>query len=191
MRFMDVIGNYNIEINTEEIYKKHSADNLNKFDFEYLEEDTYISMLVSVKIFENEELIKSAILGSEGGKTGISKNSKIIEDDEIIICCGNKIFCLSIPELLLKWRIKADSITCFEIFKKEDFFIVHGELEITRLNEFGKIVWKQSGADIFITYHGENDFELNEKYIIAKDWENRIYKFDYDGNVFTDLSQFS
>ena len=81
-------------------------------------------------------------------------------------------------------------MTCFEIFKKGDFYIVHGELEITKLNENGKILWQKGGADIFTTISGKNDFKLTEKYIIATDWENRIYKFDYEGNEYTDMKQF-
>ena len=185
------IGKYKVEIFTDETYEIGSADNINNYDFEYLEtENKYNSTFVGVKIYENEELNKSILIGSEGGNTEINENSKIIEENRVLICCADKIFCLSFPELNLLWKTKADEMTCFEIFKKDDYYIVHGELEITKLNESGKILWQKGGADIFTTISGKNDFELTEKYIIATDWENRIYKFDYDGNEFTDIKQF-
>jgi hypothetical protein len=185
------IGKYIIEIFTDETYKVDSAENINEYDFEYLEaENEYNSTFVGIKLYENEELKKSILIGSEGGNTGINENSKIIEENRVIICCANKIFCLSFPELNLLWKTKADEMTCFEIFKKDNFYIVHGELEISKLDENGKILWQKSGADIFTTISGKNDFELNEKYIIATDWENRIYKFDYEGNEYTDMKQF-
>lgn len=188
---MDKKEKYKIEICTNETYGKGSTDNVNKYDFEYLEEvDKYNSTFVGIKIYENEELIKSAIIGSEGGNTGINQNSKIIEENRVLICCADKIFCLSIPELKLLWKTKADEISCFEIFKKENFYIIHGELEISKLNSEGKILWQKGGADIFTTISGTNDFELTEKYIIATDWENRHYKFDYEGNEFTNMNQF-
>ena len=185
------IGKYIIEIFTDETYEVDSAENINEYDFEYLEaENEYNSTFVGIKLYENEELKKSILIGSEGGNTGINENSKIIEENRVIICCANKIFCLSFPELNLLWKTKADEMTCFEIFKKDNFYIVHGELEISKLDENGKILWQKSGADIFTTISGKNDFELNEKYIIATDWENRIYKFDYEGNEYTDMKQF-
>lgn len=186
------IGKYKVEIFTDETYEIGSVDNINNYDLEYLEsENKYNSTFVGLKIYENEELNKSILIGSEGGNTGINENSKIIEENRILICCADKIFCLSFPELILLWKTKADEITCFEIFKRHDYYIVHGELEITKLNENGKILWQKGGADIFTTINGKNDFELTEKYIIATDWENRIYKFDYDGNDYTDMKQFN
>ena len=188
---MYIIGKYKIEIFTDKTYEVDSAENTNEYDFEYLEaENKYNSTFVGIKLYENEALKKSILIGSEGGNTGINENSKIIEENRILICCADKIFCLSFPELNLLWKTKADEMTCFEIFKKDNFYIVHGELEISKLDENGKILWQKGGADIFTTISGKNDFELNEKYIIATDWENRIYKFDYDGNEYTDMKQF-
>ena len=188
---MNIIVKYKIEIYSDETFEIDYAENLNKYDFQYFEdENKYNSTFVGVKIYENGELKRSTIIGSEGGNTGINENSKIIEQNRILICCADKIFCLSFPELNLVWKTKSDEMSCFEIFKKEDYYIVHGELEITKLNDNGKILWQKSGADIFTTVNGKNDFELTDKYIIATDWENRIYKFDYDGNDFTDMKQF-
>ncbi|MCK8143367.1 hypothetical protein MW871_16035 [Flavobacterium sp. I-SCBP12n] len=188
---MTIIGKYKVEIFAEETFESGFTDNKNKYDFEYLEtENNYISTYFCIKLFENEKLIKSIVIGSEGGKIRISENIKVIEENRIIICCGNKIFCLSLPELKLMWKTKADDICCFEVYKKSDFYIVHGEIEISKLDNNGKILWHKSGADIFTPLKGADIFELNEKYIIATDWENRIYKFDYDGNEFTDMTQF-
>jgi hypothetical protein len=59
----------------------------------------------------------------------------IIEDKRLLICCSDSIFCLSIPDLTLLWRTRADEATCFEILKYQDSYIVHGELEILRLDK--------------------------------------------------------
>ncbi|MNR58665.1 hypothetical protein D3C85_1797170 [compost metagenome] len=73
--------------------------------------------------------------------------------------------------------------TCFEIHKYQDSYIVRGELEISRLNHDGKKLWQQGGADIFITTTGEQIFELRPDYIVVNDFGNRLYQFDYDGNI--------
>ena len=80
--------------------------------------------------------------------------------------------------MTLLWRTKADTATCFEIYKYQDRSIIHGELEISRLNIRGKILWQQISADIFTTLDGENNFLLTDNYILATDWENNKYKFD-------------
>ena len=123
----------------------------------------------------------SAVIGTTGGGTEIGKNSTIIEDDRFLICCSDSVFCLSIPDLALLWRRQADEATCFEIFKYQDSYIVHCELNISRLNKNGEVLWQQSGADIFTTLDGKNDFIITENYILATDWENRQYKFDFNG----------
>ena len=89
------------------------------------------------------------------------------------------------------WKTKGDEATCFEIFKYQDSYIVHGEMEITRLDRNGNIQWQQSGADIFTTLDGQDNFKLTDDYIIATDWQNRIYKFGYGGKSHTDMQQFS
>jgi hypothetical protein len=177
-------GKYKIELQVDELYSDSSTDNLNQYQKIYFTESEYIlPTKIGIKVFQNEELIKSAIIGSIGGGTGIHNNSQIIDNDEITICCSDSIFCLSIPNLDLKWKTQADQITCFELFKKDDSYIVHGEMEITKLDSNGQIVWQQSGADIFTTEKGIDDFEITDSYIRATDWENRTYKFDFNGKV--------
>lgn len=72
--------------------------------------------------------------------------------------------------------------TCFGIFKYKEDYIIHGEVEITRLSNDGKIIWQQSGADIFTSLNSEKEDFVISEYILATDWDNRKYKFDFDGN---------
>lgn len=188
---MQRVGQYQIDIYRDENFSKGSSDNLHKYDIEHFDESEYVfPTMFGIKLFKNDVLLTSAIIGSIGGGSGIHKTSIIYEDTRILICCSDSIFCLSIPNLQLLWQTKADQATCFEIYKYQDSYIVHGEIEISRLDKNGKIVWQQSGADIFTTIDGKQDFELTDKFIIARDFESRVYKFDYDGNSFTDKTQF-
>lgn len=140
-------------------------------------------------IFQDDKLLKSAVIGSTGGKTGIGKNSIIIESGRLLVCCSDTIFCLSIPDLTLLWCKQADQITCFEIFKYLDSYIIHGEVEISRLDKNGNILWQQSSADIFTTLEGKDNFFVAENYIIATDWKNRKYKFDFNGTILQTTEQ--
>jgi hypothetical protein len=176
---------YHINIYNDGTFTEASFNHVNHYDFVYFEESPYRSTSIyGIKVFQDNALIKSAAVGAIGGATSIHETSAIIEDDRLLLCCSDTIFCLSIPDLTLLWRTQADTATCFEIYKYQDSYIVHGELEISRLDRDGKILWQQGGADIFTTINGEQDFELAEHFIMAKDFENRGYKFDYDGNIF-------
>lgn len=180
-------GKYKIELTVEESYNKNSSDNINDYSKIFFDESEFeFPTKIGLKLFENGDIIQSSIIGSIGGGTGIHRSSQIIEDDRILVCCSDSIFCLSIPELDLIWKTQADQATCFEIFKYRDSYVVHGELEISRLDYNGRIMWQQSGADIFTTPKGENDFKITEEYIKATDWDNRSYKFDFDGNLILD-----
>ena len=185
-----VIGSYSVNV-LKESYSNHSIiDNKCKYDFEYVDDNGFICpTLIGIKIFKNDTPLKSALIGAHGGGTGIHETSLICESDRIIICCSDTIFSLSIPSLSMLWKTKADPATCFEIFKYKNDYIVHGELEITRLGNDGRIIWQQGGADIFTTLNSsKDDFVINENYILATDWENRKYKFDFDGNQIQPIS---
>ena len=140
-------------------------------------------------MFKDDELLKSAIIGSSGAGIGVNDSSVIVDNDKILICCGASVFCLLISDLSLLWQTKADDVACFEIFKYRDTYIVHGELNISRLDKNGKIIWHQSGHDIFTSPDGEFSFQLTDDFIITKDWGGKIYKFDYDGNYSWGISQ--
>ena len=178
------LGKYQIRLSNQNHFSPGSADNADHFAKIYsLDEDYENSTQIGIQIFDNDEIVSSAMIGATGGASGIHKTSQIVKGNRITICCSDTVFCLSIPELELNWKIKSDEATCFEIFELKEDYIVHGELEISRISWNGEIVWQRAGADIFTTLEGkDDDFLVAEDSIIATDWENRKYRFDFDGN---------
>lgn len=175
---------YRIDIYADKTFSEGSVDNVNHYDFVYFDKsENHFPSVFGIKIFQDNTLIKSAVIGSIGGGTGVHDTSTIIEKERLLICCSDTIFCLSIPDLTLLWRTQADHATCFEIYKYQDSYIIHGELEISRLDKDGKILWQQGGADIFATLDGKDSFVITDNCILATDWENRKYKFDYNGII--------
>ncbi len=92
-------------------------------------------------------------------------------------------FCsLSISDLRLNWVTKCNNtVVCFEIFKVNNDYIIHGELSILKISSSGKIEWEFFGRDIFTTIDGIDDFYIEDNLIVAKDWGNNVYKLDSDG----------
>ena len=112
---------YRIVIYDDQTFIEGSADNVNLYNFVYFDKSEYhFPSVYGIKIFQDDTLIKSAVIGSIGGGTAIHDTSAIIEDDRLLVCCSDTIFCLSIPHLTLLWRTQADQATCFEIYKYQN-----------------------------------------------------------------------
>lgn len=172
---------YHIDVNLVNDYNADSADNLINYDLKYLDFSGFkYSTIIGIKV-SDYAVIKSAVIGGSGGATGVFKNSALIDNDKIIICCSDTIYCLSIPDLTLRWKTQADDATCFQIFKYNDSYIVHGELAISRLDNAGKILWQQTDSDIFATLQGIDDFRIMDDFILAKVWGHKTVKIDFNG----------
>ena len=171
---------YSLDIFVDHAYSLN--DSVNKYDFIYFEAPA--AHIIGIKLNESDEITKSAVIGAWGGGASVHSSSLVLEAERLVICCSDTIFCLSMPDLFLLWKTQADIATCFQIFKYQEDYIVHGELEISRLANNGEILWQQGGEDIFTTVSvSQNDFFITNKYILATDWNKRQYKFDFDGNV--------
>jgi len=180
------IEQYNLVLVDESNYSSNSTDNLFQYEQHYKNEQEYRPRTqIGVKLYDGENIISNSLISSTGGASGIHKTSQTITNNSITICCADSVFNLSIPRLKLQWMSKADDATCFQIFKYKEDFIIHGELNITRLSSNGEIMWQNSGADIFITEKGEENFELKNEIITVKDWNNHLYKFNMDGKPLT------
>lgn len=165
-------------------YRFDSTDNLKTYSKIFISGDKKsLTLLIGIELFEEEVLKSSCLIGSEGGGTWITQNSTLISEDAIVICCSNTVFKLTIPDLSLEWKTIADMATCFSIYNIAQDYIVHGELEISRLDPNGKLIWKKTGRDIWVTAEESEDFMVYDSYILATDWENNRYKIDFDGNL--------
>lgn len=182
-----VLEKHVIKFYDESDYSFDSSDNLFIYNNIYLNGDKDIlTSIIGIKLFEENDLVSSCLIGSEGGGTGIHQNSTLISYGGFVICCANTIFKLAIPDLGLEWKTKADMATCFEIYHLDKDYVVHGEMEITRLDKNGQIVWQQGGRDIWTTAEGIDDFAVYDNYILATDWDYNRYKFDFDGKLLED-----
>jgi hypothetical protein len=178
------VGNFELELLDEKDHLTSSSIVFPNYDKTFIVDSEYKpNSLIGLRVFRDDSPYSNAIIGSTGGGSGVHKSSQVIQENRIVICCSNHLFCLSIPELDLIWKTEADWATCFEVFEYNEDYIVHGELTISRLDNTGKIIWQNGGADIFTTLEGENDFFISDTHIQATDWEYNKYKFDFDGNT--------
>ncbi len=176
---------YTIEVFNGSTFSLTSNDNLEVYENIYFGEvaEQYPTSKHGIKLIDNDKEIKNCLIIGSGGATTIHPNSSILDNDNILICCSDSVFSISIVDLKLKWVKKLDMATCFQIFKIENDFVIHGELEITRINSFGNIIWQFGGADIFVSMDEEDAFQLNDNHIVLKDFTGTSYMIDFDGNI--------
>lgn len=178
---------YRIKLVNAEQYTLNSADNIESYDVEYFQGayngDRYSpTSKHGIRIFENDKEIRSAIVCETGGPTGIHEESAVITGNNLYLCCCDSVYCLSIPNLDLKWNKRLDPGTCFGIYPFKGDFIIHGELKVSRIDLNGNQKWTFGARDIFVTQDGTASFKIEEDKIYLKDWEGYEYVIDGNGN---------
>jgi hypothetical protein len=177
-----------IEVLDEPTYKFGSSDNNFNYSKHYLGNGAreYPTSKHGIKIYQDDQIIDSCIIIGSGGATDIHQNSSLLDKDQLMICCCDTIFCLILPDLELKWKAQADQATYFQIFKQQDDYIVHGELQVAKLDKDGKIKWEFGGADIFVSIDNEEAFKIESDGILLTDFAKTKYKIDFDGKLIWD-----
>ena len=166
-----------LKIINEPAYSFNSTDNSNSYRFEKNLAPDYKPSSIHGIILNDERI---ALFGNDG-YSGIDPNSAIFIDSLLYFAIGNCVACISVSPFKFIWAVEVDMSSCFGIYfqKEHGAFISHGELEITRLSQDGKVIWSSSGADIFT-----EGFELLLHCIKVADFNGKIYYLDYaNGNV--------
>ena len=140
-----------------------------------------------IRITENGIEKCSALLLESGGATGISENSFLIKNDQIYICCSDQIYSLNLTDLSANWRNQYDVATCFGIYEFDEDFIVHGEIQVSRIDKNGETKWNFSARDIFVNPDGKTEFKIIENRIELIDREGYKYELNADGKLLTEI----
>ncbi|MFN8713083.1 MAG: hypothetical protein ACK5Z2_09560 [Bacteroidota bacterium] len=177
-----------IEVIDEPAYKFGSTDNYFNYSKHYFGDDAseFPTSKHGIKIYRNDQIIDSCIIIGSGGATGVYQNSSLIDKDRIVICCCDTVFSLTLPDLELKWKTRCDLATCFQIFKQQEDYIVHGEFQVTKLDKDGNKKWEFGGADIFVSIDNEGAFKIENDGILLTDFAKTKYKIDFDGKLLWD-----
>ncbi|WP_129715149.1 hypothetical protein [Pedobacter sp. SYP-B3415] len=175
-----------VKIYSDHHYNRNSADNQYAYLREYIggETDQHDTICCGISLMKDLIIESNCILVSSGGATAVTSTSSAMNENELLVCCGDSVFCLEIPSLNLLWMKKCDLITCFQIFHYDGDYIIHGETQITRLNSHGDTVWEFIGGDIFVNL--ENDsFDMTNDNIILLDFSGESYTIGFDGQLIT------
>ena len=155
----------------------------NPYQIEIRENEAHPPQL-SVYLYQAEEEIKNVVLTGGGSVSSLWEKSALLDGDRLLIACGNEVFCILLPTLELLWHTQVDMATCFEIAPYQEDYITHGEVEISRLNKQGEILWQFSGKDIFVSpIERTPAFKTTPQGIDLVDFNYEEYHIDYEGKI--------
>ncbi len=123
----------------------------------------------------SEGVIASRAIRASGAHLPLTEHSVAAVPDQFALAIGNRICCLAIPTLALRWSIRVDPVCCYAVYSSPDHmaFISHGELDIAKIDFAGNIVWTASGRDIF---SGESAIFVN--HLEVTDWNGAKYRIE-------------
>jgi hypothetical protein len=185
---------YDIEVSVDKVFNLNSADNNFKYDFVYhdAEASKFQCSQHSIKVFVDGQLYKSAIVCAIAGGTTIHSESAVIDGADIFICCANKVFSLSLPDMTLNWMTQVDMATCFGIYKADNGLFTHGEISVSRLDRNGRILWETGLRDIVVYIDEEQRYQdafvMHDNYIALMDFNGNKYQLGFDGKFIGEQS---
>lgn len=174
---------YTVQVSDDKYYNPDSTDNINKYDAFYSGGDRIyrLTSIHAIKLYNvTDELIRCVGVACSGGGTTIHDNSALVKNNRLFVCCADSVFCLELPSLNLLWVSKCDWATCFGIYSYKNDFIINGELEISKINDDGHVLWKYSDRDIFTSLSSDEQFNIVEDKIFVPVWEHGIRIIDAD-----------
>ncbi len=173
---------YVIELSDIDTLGNNLVDNNSNYDLAYKADEEKGSQH-TIKIFEDNQLYKSALICASGGTT-IHEHSAVIDGNAIFICCGVNVFSLSLPDLALNWITEVDMAICFGIYEADNGLFTHGELTVTRLSQTGEIIWSEGLRDIIVNTDENNEqeaFVMHDTYISLLDFSGNKYQLGFNG----------
>lgn len=172
-----------VEIKIDQTYTVDSTDNryydvvLNPCN--YKKSDMSKTFSIHVDLLEKEFCI--ALIGPF---YIYDDNCAVLEDETLTILQDNTITQIRITDGTIIHHIELDCFGCnFAIYKIDNGYVLHGEIEITMLDlDFIK-KWSFSGKDIFASVSGKQSFEICDNFICLYDFGDNYYEIDFNGNL--------
>ncbi|GLB29457.1 hypothetical protein LAD12857_13800 [Lacrimispora amygdalina] len=174
---------YIVNIAVDTTYTVDSADNKPYdlvFNPDNMKHNDYSKTFCIEVVMQEQTKIMALI----GGLYCYDSDCAILEGDILTVLQNNMITQIDFSSNRLVLHKVLDTFGCnFGIYRKSNYYIIYGEIEITRLNEQFEKVWAFSGGDIFVSQNERCPFELEDDKIKLNDWNGNYYEIDLNGNL--------
>ena len=107
----------------------------------------------------------------------------VLNNEKLIIAKFNTIYEINLLRSEARYKQFTDLAGAIGLYKLDDGYIIHGEMEILKLDFELNIIWQFCGADIFVSPQGEKSFKLLEDKVELVDFENNRYTINLNGEL--------
>ena len=171
---------YRVYIEVDTTYTVKSVDN-KRYDLIFEVEDYpkgHMYKTFSITVINDKEKYSIALVGSLYSEV---YQCAVLKDNELVVLMDNTIIFIDIENInIIKDVLITDFGICFAIYKFKNGYVIHGELDVIKLDSSGGVEWRFSGADMFATSKGDN-FTILKNEIIVEDWQGYVYHINENG----------
>jgi len=166
---------YQIEIVRDEQYTLFSTDNKFYSNIILLEEYSRSDFVCGYSIAIKSALsnYKVAIIGRAYGSV---ENCAVLEDGMLVMLVDNYLIFFNLINQELEKKIQVlDYGTGIEMYPFDDGYIINSEIDIIKVDKFGRKIWSFSGQDIWVRPNGESSIKILDEGLLLIDWEGHNY----------------
>lgn len=143
--------------------------------------DPDYSKVFSIHVYQQNRQYKIALIGNINS---YDDHCAVLEGNLLTVLQGWDVLQFNVESAELLKVCRIDSWTCnYAIYRVKDGYVIHGETDITMLDERLQKMWSFSGYDIFESVTGKKPFEIKEDRICLYDFCDNYYEIDFNGNV--------
>jgi hypothetical protein len=145
---------------------------------EYTKNDYVSAYIISVHSLITD--YKIAIIGSA---FGIIENCAVLEADSLVILIDSYMVFFNLITRILELKKEViDFSTGIGIYAFDNGYIVHGEVDIIKVDKLGNKIWSFCGRDIWTRPNGEQSIIIQKDRLSLTDFEGSKYYLDSWGN---------
>lgn len=143
--------------------------------------DRELTKVFSVLIDLYDHEIMLALVGSHLSDI---EGCAVLDGHSLIVMMNDQFFKINVLNGTLIDHKALDVFgSNFALFKINNGYVVHGEVDILFLSESFEITASFSGRDIFVSISGKKAFELTKDTVQLYDFEDNCYEIDFAGNI--------
>ncbi|NRT71378.1 hypothetical protein [Clostridium beijerinckii] len=177
---------FQVKITEDETFTLESTDNL-PYDIFFNPENldrSNITKALRIRIKSKDRERDVILIGSF---YCYDTDCAVLEDNKLAVLMNNTVTVIDLEECKISKHEKFSEFGCyFSICKFQGDYIIHGELEIVKLDKDLNKEWDFSGADIFVTQDNNKPFQISGDKILLYDWNGAYYELDMNGKLIYD-----
>ncbi|MBQ4119338.1 MAG: barstar family protein [Clostridia bacterium] len=149
------------------------------YDFERYKDEELHSVL-AIKIIT---AVKETQIALYCDFCGDYKCCTVLNNEKLLIAKFNTVYEINLISGEARYKQFNDLAGTMGLYKVEDGYIIHGEMEIVKLDYKLTTVWRFGGADIFASPQGNDSFKISNDKIELIDFENNHYTINLNGQL--------